>query len=132
MPFLLDNESRTKPTSFEIVFFVEESRYIYSITYDEDSIRHESLKVSRRTRDIPVYTRTLDKVMNLSKVEFTPECGLSKDDQFDLQRRTTTNTTVLASFWAMNLSSRVLRNCYLFFRDKIGLNINQEENLADI
>ena len=132
MPFLLDNESRNKPTSFEIVFFVDDNRYIYSITYDEDSIRHESLKVSRRTRDIPVYTRTLDKIMHLSKVEFTPECGLSKDDQFDLQRRTTTNTTVLASCWAMNLSSRVLRNCYLFFRDKIGLNINQEENLADI
>lgn len=132
MPFLLDNESRNKPTSFEIVFYLEDSRYIYSISYDEDSIHYESLKVSRKTRDIPVYTRTLDKVMHLSKVDFTPECGLSKEDQFDLQRRTTTNTTVLASFWAMNLSSRVLKNCYLFFRDKIGLNINREESLADI
>lgn len=132
MPFLLDNESRNKPTFFEIVFYVEDSRYIYYIAYDADSIIQESLKVTRKTRDIPIYTRTLDKVMHLSKVDFSPECGLSIEDQFDLQRRTTTNTSVLASFWAMNLSSRVLKNCYLFFRDKIGLNISQEESLADI
>ena len=132
MPFMLDNDSRFKPTTFDVVFFTDDTRYLYSITYDETIIRNESLKISRRTRDVPIYIRTYDEERDLSKVDFYPECGLAMSDQVDLQRQTTTNTSVLSSFWAMNLNSKSLSSSYLFFRDKIGLNISQEENLADI
>lgn len=132
MPFMLDNDSRYKPTTFEIVFYAEETRFIYSITYDETVIRNESLKISRRTREVVIYTRFYDKEKDLSKVEFSSECGLAISDQIDLQRQTTTNTSVLSSFWAMNLNSKPLSISYLFFRDKIGLNVGRDENLADI
>lgn len=132
MPFLLDSESRYKPTTFDVVFYTEEVRYIYSITYDENVIRDESLMITKRTRNVPVYTRHYDKKNGLSIVDFTPECELSIADQKDLQRQTTTNTSVLSSFWTMNLKSAPLNHSYLFFRDKIGLNVGQDENLADI
>lgn len=132
MPFMLDNESRHKPSTFDIVFYTEDTRYIYSITYDESVIHEESLKLLKRTREIPIYNRTFDEKMGLSIVDVKPESGLSVSDRIDLQRQTTSNTSVLASFWAMNLNSQALSACYLFFRDKIGMNVAQDENLADI
>lgn len=132
IPFLLDDESRNKPTTFEIVFYADQKRVLYSITYDADVIIEESLSISKKTRILPIYNRTLDRSKHLSKIIFSQECGLTKEEQFDLQRQTTTNTSVLASFWGMNLSEGLLKSCYLFFRDKIGLNFGQEENLADI
>lgn len=132
MPFLLDSSSRFEVTTFGVVFYINNNRYIYRISYDEDVIHEESLSISRKSREIPVYNRTFDKIRHLSKVEFRPECELPRDEQYLLQRQTTANTSVLASFWAMNLSSRVLKDCYLFFRDKIGLDFGEDENLADI
>lgn len=132
MPFMLDKESRYKPTTFDIVYFTEDTRYLYSITYNDTVILEESLKQSRRTREIPIYLRRYDKDKGLSIVEFAPDCGLSASERIDLQRQTTTNTSVLSSFWGMNLNSKALSDSYLFFRDKIGMNVAQEENLADI
>ena len=132
MPFMLDNESRHKPSTFDIVFYTEDTRYIYSITYDESVIHEESLKILKRTREIPIYNRTFDEKRGLSIVDVKPESGLSLSDRIDLQRQTTSNTSVLASFWTMNLNSQALSACYLFFRDKIGMNVAQDENLADI
>jgi AAA15 family ATPase/GTPase len=132
MPFLLDSSSRFEVTTFGMVFYVDDNRYIYNVSYDEDIIHEESLSMSRKSRIITVYNRTYDDKKHLSKVEFYPECELPKDEQYLLQRQTTTNTSVLASFWAMNLSSRVLKDCYLFFRDKIGLDFGEDESLADI
>lgn len=132
MPFMLDNESRHKPTTFDVVFYTDDTRYLYSITYDESVIHEESLKVSRKTREIPIYIRSYDRNRGLSIVDVKPESGLSVADRIDLQRQTTSNTSVLASFWAMNLNSQPLRDGYLFFRDKVGMNLAQDENLADI
>ena len=132
MPFMLDNESRHKPSTFDIVFYTEDTRYIYNITYDESVIHEESLKILKRTREIPIYNRTFDEKRGLSIVDVKPESGLSLSDRIDLQRQTTSNTSVLASFWTMNLNSQALSACYLFFRDKIGMNVAQDENLADI
>ena len=39
MPFLLDDISKYKPTTFEISFFVNEVRYRYTITYNKDAIK---------------------------------------------------------------------------------------------
>ena len=132
MPFMLDSSSRFEVTRFGMIFFLDNTRYIYNISYDEDIIHEESLYISRKTRIIEVFNRTYDGKKHLSKVDFYPECELSRDEQYLLQRQTTTNTSVLSSFWAMNLSSRVLKDCYLFFRDKIGLDYGEDESLADI
>lgn len=132
MPFLLDSSSRFEVTTFCMIFYIDNNRYIYNVSYDEDVIHEESLSISRKSRIITVYNRTYDDKKHLSEVEFFPECELPKDEQYLLQRQTTTNTSVLASFWAMNLSSRVLKDCYLFFRDKIGLDFGEDESLADI
>ncbi len=61
MPFMLDNESRHEPTIFDVVFYTDDTRYLYSITYDESVIHEESLKMSKRTREIPIYIRTFDE-----------------------------------------------------------------------
>ena len=132
MPFMLDVESREKPTVFDVVFIIDEKRYLYSIAYNEDVILEESLKISRRSRVIPIYNRWYNGKMDLSFVEFSARCELSLSDQMDLQRQTTTNTSVLSSFWTMNLKSYSLSEAYLFFRDKIGMNVAQDETLADI
>lgn len=132
MPFLLDDISKYKPTTFEISFFVNEVRYRYTITYNKDAIKKESLFQTNRDKDILIYMRSYNSEREISNIEFGTKLRLGLDEQKGIINHTLKNTSVLASFWSLNIYSDILKECYLFFRDKIAFNMNISENLADI
>ena len=132
MPFLLDDISKYKPTTFEISFFVNEVRYRYTITYNKDAIKKESLFQTNRDKDILIYMRSYNSEREISNIEFGTKLRLGLDEQKGIINHTPKNTSVLASFWSLNIYSDILKECYLFFRDKIAFNMNISENLADI
>ena len=132
MPFLLDDISKYKPTTFEISFFVNEARYRYTISYNKEAIEKESLFQTNRDKEILIYIRTHNYEREISNIEFGTKLRLGLDEQKEIINHTPKNTSVLASFWSLNIYSEILKGCYLFFRDKIAFNMNISENLADI
>lgn len=132
MPFLLDNISKYKPTTFEISFFVNEVRYRYTISYSRDAIKKESLFQTNRDKDVLIYIRTYNADREISSIEFGTRLKLGLDEQKGIINHTPRNTSVLAAFWSLNIYSDILKDCYLFFRDKIAFNMNISDNLADI
>ena len=56
-PFLLDAESRTKPTSFELQFLAEGEVFRYGISYDAKRVHEEWLNVYEGTKERQVFSR---------------------------------------------------------------------------
>ena len=47
MPFLLSTETESKPTTFEMEFFIENKKYIYGFSAFPDRINEEYLKKNK-------------------------------------------------------------------------------------
>ncbi len=77
-PFMLDRESKSRPTSFEIQFFVNGMRYRYGFDYDEMHICQEWLYEKRQgEREFNLFLRAEDE-FEISKVRFAEGVGLDK------------------------------------------------------
>ncbi len=60
-PFLLDNESPSKPTSFELQFLQEGEVFRYGMCYDADRIHEEWLSVYEGKKERNLFTRVTEK-----------------------------------------------------------------------
>lgn len=56
-PFLLDDESSTKPTVFELQFLEEDEVFDYGFCYDANRVHEEWLSVYKGKRDRSLFTR---------------------------------------------------------------------------
>ncbi len=56
-PFLLDNESPTKPSSFELQFLQEDEVFRYGVCYDADRVHEEWLAVYEGKKERNLFTR---------------------------------------------------------------------------
>lgn len=67
-PFKLDNTSSSKPTRFEVVFYVGDTKYWYQLELDMLQVHKEKLSYYKSTQPIMLFERTLEN--NQSVVEF--------------------------------------------------------------
>jgi AAA15 family ATPase/GTPase len=74
-PFVLDKESKSKPTSFEIQFLIGEVQYRYGFDYDREAVRQEWLyeKVAGK-REYYLFLRT-DGEYQVSPTRFAEGVG---------------------------------------------------------
>lgn len=59
IPFKLDKESANKPSYFEIVFFVRDTKYWYQLELDQHQVYLEKLSYYKTTQPIMLFERTL-------------------------------------------------------------------------
>lgn len=60
VPFKLDNTSSALPSSFEIVFFVNSTKYCYQLKLDEHQVYLEKLSYYNSTQPILLFERVLE------------------------------------------------------------------------
>lgn len=58
-PFKLDGESWRKPSIFELVFFVQDTKYWYQLELDQHQVYLEKLSYYRTTQPIMLFERTM-------------------------------------------------------------------------
>ena len=69
-PFLLDKESREKPSSITVLFVVEKREYSYSITFNHNMFLSEVLNRFAGGEELLVFSRTYDEGKNSFKMSF--------------------------------------------------------------
>ena len=90
IPFKLDSNSHKEPSSFEIIFYVNETKYSYQLELDEHQVYLEKLSYYKSIQPILLFERTLDngqsvihfnnsnnnadKISNVVKEEITVKC----------------------------------------------------------
>ncbi len=89
-PFVLDKESREKPTEFEIDFIAEGKRYVYGFSYDRNKIHHEFLECYFDGKKELVYELKLNAKNKLVE-NFTDRFEGKKERALDIIKNTENN-----------------------------------------
>jgi hypothetical protein len=73
VPFRLDDISSTKSSQFELTFFVEDTKYSYSLELDKDQVKLEELSYHKGSRPVMLFKRVLENEQ--SKIIFNDQEG---------------------------------------------------------
>ena len=71
IPFKLDRVSTDRPSCFEIVFFVKDTKYWYQLELDQHQVYLEKLSYYKTTQPIMLFERTLKN--GQSDIQFNPK-----------------------------------------------------------
>lgn len=129
-PFLLDKESVTEPTSMQLIYYIDDTCYLYRIVVSQNFIEEEELCI-KNTRFSRVYLRTHDKETNRAQIIYGAYCDLSKADRHDLEVNTVPNSTVLSVFGSLNITSAILSANFDYFDNRISYVKRSDRSLAD-
>lgn len=69
-PFRLSTETATKPTFFQLIFWLEETRYRYGFETDSSSIKSEWLFATPSIREQPLFIREHDDIIENNDKHF--------------------------------------------------------------
>lgn len=128
-PFLLDNDSRMKPTVLSLTYYIGTIGYYYKVSVSSDRIEEEFLR--QMEGNVLIYHRSYNTEKDTVAVKFGPACDLSKNDQRMLESSVNQNATVLSVFGDKNLNSRVLRDNFNYYANNISLVQRSDQSLAE-
>lgn len=127
-PFLMDKESRLKPTEFEIDFIQNNNLYRYTVRLNRQCVIYERLRSQSRRRI--VYTRTTDVESQLTKIEFGEEYKVKNAvEAATLSSNTLWNETVLAGFTKTNMDHKALLAAHNWFQNYLTPMVSPKSSL---
>lgn len=128
-PFLLDDESRHKPTVLSLTYYVEDTCYLYKVAVSAERVEEEELRLV--TGNVPVYNRSYNPDNDTVTIKYGVGCDLTKADQRMLEANVIQNATVMSVFGALNLGSKVLKSNYDFFANRVSMVKRSDQSLAE-
>ncbi|MFK2671942.1 AAA family ATPase [Bacteroides fragilis] len=115
-PFLLDSDSRKKPTYMYLSFFIEETRYEYSILLDSERIFQEELNYYPFNRKALIYSRTWDTDKRYSNLVFGNSLKLNTLQKIAIHTSSVHKRTVLSAYVNANIEKvPILDKLDIFF-----------------
>lgn len=129
-PFLLDDYSYNEPTELGITYYINQRCYNYYVKISSECIEEEELKLIQ-TKPSRIYHRIHNKEQNKVVINYGSACDLSKSDQHDLLMNTLANSSVIATFAALNMESDILSANYNFFENHVSMVRKSKESIAD-
>ena len=128
-PFLLDDESRQKPTVLSLTYYVEDTCFLYRVAVSAERIEEEELRLV--AGNVPVFNRSYNADKDTVTIKYGSGCDLSKADQRMLDANVIQNATVMSVYGGLNLGSKVLRSNFNFFVSHVSSVKRSEQSLAD-
>lgn len=104
-PFLLDGESRDKPSKMNLSFYIDDTLYDYSLVIQENIVRTEKLVRYPLGRSSLVFERKWNPATNSSEINFGATLKLTAKQKYTLTGLTLPNTSVLNVYINNNIDS---------------------------
>ena len=95
LPFKFDPISKDQPSTFELTFFVDTTKYKYSLEVDEQQVHLESLSVYNSSQPTLLFKRTLNG--DQSKIDINPKLKVSKNAREALEVNCLKNMSFFAA-----------------------------------
>lgn len=70
IPFRLASEMENKPSYFQLIFRIGNTRYRYGFEIDQDSIKNEWLLSTPKLREQILFIRNRDEILKINKIHF--------------------------------------------------------------
>ena len=129
-PFLLDENSKYKPTELSLTYYINNVRYCYYIRISEKRIEEEILK--QLSPNLLLYHRAYDADTDMVSIKFGSDNSISKRTQQALKLTVIQNSSVLSVFGSLNLESESLKSNYDYFDKHISIvRKSNNQNIAD-
>lgn len=123
--FKLSTETFDKPSDIRITFHVADIRYIYFISFCNNTILNETLSKQIGSRKpIDVFDRSFNQDKDLVEIIF-PNNVINKEAQSIIRQSVIKNTSVISVYDEMNFESPDLKNVYSYF-DNLGIIYNYD------
>lgn len=130
-PFALDASSQKQPTRLSLTYHIGENQcYCYSVAISSSCILEEEL-ILKGSRFVRLFHRKQNEELNHVEITFGPALDLDRRAQRLIYLATLPNTTVLATFGKLNISSNILRANFNFFANRISTVRRADKSLAD-
>jgi hypothetical protein len=130
IPFkFVDNQNL--PGSFDMIFYIEGTKYKYSLVLDEEKVHSEILHYYPGTQPAIIFERTLDIKNDTSILKFGSKIKLSDQAIEAIQLKTLKNMSVLAAFTQVNISLPQLNIPLNWFRKQFMPMIDPYSSLTN-
>lgn len=100
IPFLLDLEIPKQPSSFKLTFYVEQTKYVYSLDITEKHVVSERLEFYPGVQPAVVFERKL--VNAISEIVFGPKIKVSQVAKDEISIKCLSNMSVFAAYNQVN------------------------------
>jgi AAA15 family ATPase/GTPase len=101
VPFLLDDTSRDKPSEFELVFYIEGRKHIYSLKITSEYVISETLIQYPSIRPAEIFSRTL--IQNISEIRFNANLKINALAKKEIEVKCLTNMSIFAAYSKVNV-----------------------------
>ncbi|HIS14293.1 MAG TPA: ATP-binding protein [Candidatus Ornithospirochaeta stercorigallinarum] len=129
-PFEFDDDSRNNPTEFSLDFFVDGIRFLYTISYNSNTIVEESLFYWPETSRRKIFERHYNNALDTSDISFGTDCDLTNADKLMLKANTINNNSLMFAYQMTNISSKILDCVSTFFRENFINTVTPQKDLS--
>ena len=102
IPFLLDHETKQQPSEFELIFYVDSTKYIYKVSLTERTVINENLSYYKTTQPLKLFSRHLEN--GRSVVDFGASVKASKAIKEEITLKCLPNMSFFAARNQVNCS----------------------------
>lgn len=131
VPFLLDLEQQTpsEPSSFELIFFVGETKYRYVLTLDPHRVHEETLYYYKTSRATRLFHRSLED--GSSVIKLSSEIKVSPAVLEELTAKCLPNMSFFAARARVNASLPLIDDVREWMREQFFPPIGPKTKLSD-
>ncbi len=132
-PFMMDEDSRNQNSSFELIFYIGDVRYEYSVELNSQKIYKEELYFYPNNRRALFYERTWNEDKSNSSISFGPLLKLSATQKLFIESNCVSNATVLATYKNANVEKNVeLDKVFNYFESEFLPLLDKNDNLGQL
>lgn len=129
IPFMLDDDSRNKPSEFTLFFYYESIKYSYHLSAKGNTVLHEKLYFYPGVQPANVFERTFKD--GVSVINFGNKIKISTKAKEEINLKCLKNISVLAAYNQVNISIEELDNVSHWMKEHVMQNIEPSTLLKD-
>lgn len=114
-PFAFDEECVNQPSEIELIYHLDNARFLYSIKWNRNEILFETLEELKAKTSTVLYNRWNDIEHDVVKVFFSPKMNVSDDENYIIRTSVLKNNSVLSTITKTNISHPLLKSHLQFF-----------------
>jgi len=131
-PFLFRSNPFEVPSYFELSFYFEGIRHVYTINFNKQSVISERLVFYQTTRPAELFSRNTDLEKRLSKIQFGSRIKIAAREKDLLESNTLHNNTVFGAYARTNVDIPELEALNLWFSAFLLGMITSSHDLTEI
>ena len=134
-PFAFDEDCLFKPSKIEVVYHLDDKRFLYAIEWDRFAIHSESLKEVKGKSEIELFHRSYDVESGVIRLNFAPKLEVSDDEAYLIKSTLIKNNSLFSVVSRTNISHSLIKSQFMFFSKGFEIvdlkNIDLDEELPD-